>query len=413
MRIGILTYHCVPNFGAQLQTLSTMSYLRKAGHDPIVLNWYPHDLEEIYAKSIPQCQNHCQMDFAIQNFPLSKRCSTEKELIQEISDLKIDAIFEGSDALFKYVPLQWRWILKMGKYKPRLIHDAPPSVERLHGNPFFGGFIKRLAHNIPVSVYAVSSQNCPYRQMLAIERNVMKKSLDNFKLISVRDEWTRDMIKSIGVSQNIDIYPDPVFAFNQNAGDLVPSKKDMLTKYNLTDKYILISFRTGLCPDDYIQSLADTIEKNGYQPVSLTMPEGSNCGTLNKQISVPISPLDWYALIKYSSGYIGERMHPIIVCLHNAVPFFVFDEYGGNRYNKLIFPRPISYNETSSKIYLIVHDASFDNNWYSYYFAEERPSAEKILDLLENFSKSQCEKFALFKYDKYVEGMNNILKSFE
>ena len=47
MRIGVLTYHCPPNFGAQLQAVSTVGYLRRVGHDVIVLNWYAKDLEEL------------------------------------------------------------------------------------------------------------------------------------------------------------------------------------------------------------------------------------------------------------------------------------------------------------------------------------------------------------------------------
>ena len=51
MRIGVLTYHCPPNFGAQLQAVSTVGYLRRVGHDVIVLNWYAKDLEEMYTSS--------------------------------------------------------------------------------------------------------------------------------------------------------------------------------------------------------------------------------------------------------------------------------------------------------------------------------------------------------------------------
>lgn len=39
------------------------------------------------------------------------------------------------------------------------------------------------------------------------------------------------------------------------------------------------------------------------------------------EISLPLSPIDWYALIKYSSGYIGNNMHPIVVSLHNQISF--------------------------------------------------------------------------------------------
>ena len=50
-------------------------------------------------------------------------------------------------------------------------------------------------------------------------------------MISVRDTWTQKMVcKITGLSQ-VDIYPDPVFAFNQNAGHLVPSKDKILKKF--------------------------------------------------------------------------------------------------------------------------------------------------------------------------------------
>ena len=43
MKIGILTYHSVYNFGANLQVLSTVGYLKNNGFEPIVINWIPED----------------------------------------------------------------------------------------------------------------------------------------------------------------------------------------------------------------------------------------------------------------------------------------------------------------------------------------------------------------------------------
>lgn len=54
------------------------------------------------------------------------------------------------------------------------------------------------------------------------------------------------------------------------------------------------------------------------------MPENDfSLSSTDVTISIPLNPIDWYALIKYSKGYIGERMHPIVVSLHNSVPFIV------------------------------------------------------------------------------------------
>ena len=39
MRIGLLTYHWVANYGANLQALSTYCYLDNNGYNPIIINW--------------------------------------------------------------------------------------------------------------------------------------------------------------------------------------------------------------------------------------------------------------------------------------------------------------------------------------------------------------------------------------
>ena len=43
MRIGLLTYHWVANYGANLQALSTYCYLDNNVYNPIIINWVPND----------------------------------------------------------------------------------------------------------------------------------------------------------------------------------------------------------------------------------------------------------------------------------------------------------------------------------------------------------------------------------
>lgn len=410
MRVGILTYHGVPNFGAQLQTLSTVCYLRNAGHEPIVLNWYPEDLTKIYRHIAPK-QLNAHNEFMLKYLPVSSLCRTEEELLKEIEGLNLDAIFLGSDALFKYIPIKKRWFIKMGKYKPRLVSVNVPSVEKLQGNPFFGGFLSKLTKNIPASVYAVSAQNTQFEKMIGKEKHLMKSFMSNFNLISVRDVWTKQMVESVMGVSNINIFPDPVFAFNQNVGDLIPSREEVYEKFGIKSDYVLISFRTHICSDEYIQSIANEAKKNGLIPIALTMPEGVRGNAVEKVISIPLSPMYWYALIKYASGYIGERMHPIIVCLHNSVPCYVFDEYGCQDMSKVIFPRPIKFKNESSKIYHIMNEANMLGNWYSYASNESHPTPSEILKKILNFDSKRCEMFSNFQYSKYSEGVNQVLNS--
>ena len=72
MKIGILTYHWVFNHGANLQTVSTIGYMRKIGHDPVVINWIPRDLEQAYLNYTIQAQVECFRKFQEEYYPLTE-----------------------------------------------------------------------------------------------------------------------------------------------------------------------------------------------------------------------------------------------------------------------------------------------------------------------------------------------------
>lgn len=412
MKIGLLTYHCQPNFGAQLQSASTVGYLRRMGHDVVVLNWYPADLEEMYARRVPKEQIDCHNRFTHEVLPISKKCKTEEELIAEIETLQLDAIIAGSDALFKYYPLNKRRHFSFRHLRYLNNHYQPLSCERLEGNPFFGKFISKLKQPIPAAAYAISSQNCPFTIMTSKEKKQMAEALANYQTISVRDTWTQQMISSITQNKDISIYPDPVFSFNQNYYQSVPTKEEILRKYQLENNYMLLSFSGKRISADYLDSLASEITKNKIQPVALPMPERLYSASIKKIIQLPLSPIDWYALIKYSCGYIGERMHPIVVCLHNAVPFFSFDEYG-NKGKKSWFSNELIYKPTSSKTYLIVSEAALLSNLFSYQDAKGLPDSKSIIDRILAFDTVKCQEFATQKQLAYERGMSAIISVIE
>lgn len=396
MKIGILTYHCVPNFGAELQALSTVGFFRQLGYEPIVLHWYPRDLEEMYSKRIPQKQMEIHNQFALNHLPLSKRCYTEDDLVTEINRLTIDFIFVGSDALFKYKPEKNRRFFS--KRKLKYIYTQSLSVEKLDGNPFFGGFISKLQKKVPACAFSVSSQNCPFQQMGFFEKRRMSKALSNFSSITVRDEWTKKMVEAITKQRNIKITPDPVFSFNENLNFNI-SKEDIIRKFHLKEKYILLSFSNWYIDQSYIQEIGKSIEENGYQPVILPMPERCNDFDIITKIDLPLDPLDWYYLIKYSSGYIGERMHPIVVSLHNAIPFFCFDEYGFSEN----VAGELKYIKASSKTYLILKKAELTNWMCSYQDKTSTlPSASSIINKIKDFPIEKCKNFSL-EYQNYYE----------
>lgn len=85
---------------------------------------------------------------------------------------------------------------------------------------------------------------------------------------------------------------------------------------------------------------------------------------------MPIDPMDWYCLIKYSHAYIGVLMHPIIVALHNAIPFFSFDQYG--------IRMGLYKNYKSSKTYHILREANLLDYHWSMVKGDKFPSPKML-----------------------------------
>lgn len=404
MKIGILTYHCIPNFGAQLQALSTVGFLKLNGHEPIVLNWYPRDLEEFYYKRAPKEQNKVQFEFAQKNMPVSNLCRTIPELTEEIKKLNLDAIILGSDALFDYTPEKHRY-----NFSLRRLKKAPIIVTSNHllPNPFWGSFNDELEQKVPLYGYAISSQNMPYKDLNKNERIELARLLTGFKNITVRDQWTKNMVQALIGKENIPVVPDPVFAFNQNVGN-IPSKKDIIEKYGLPEQYYLISFVYDILTEDYINSIIAKLEsETSISCVSFPMPDKLKKFKTKYHIELPLDPIDWYALIKYSNGYIGERMHPIVVCLHNSIPFYCFDQYGTK---KVIIPRILEkFIPESSKIYDILKKADLSSN-SCFYNQSDQLNIDRVITHFLSFDKEKCKNFSENKLNEYNQSMHSLMK---
>lgn len=407
MKIGILTYHCVTNFGAQLQTLSTIGYLKKHGHEPIVLNWFPKDLEEFYLRSHPRDQFDEQFRFAMEKMPVSNLCRSLDELSAEIDKLKLDAIFLGSDALFDYTPERTRYAFSIRQMR-RVPQNVDLTSNHLLPNPFWGSFGDCLKKQIPYCGFSISSQNMPYSKLNKEEKKEMKRLLNRFTSITVRDKWTKELVRSVSGRKDVIITPDPVFAFNNNT-DFLIKKNELLSKYNLPENYMLISFGKEILSDSFVNEVIKKIEiESNVTCVSFPMPRKLTKFNTKKCIELPLPTLDWYYLIKYSQGYIGELMHPIIVCLHNSVPFFSFDQYGTF---KTIVPRLWSkYLPKSSKIYDILGQAGFQSNMCPY-ICSNKITTDEVVKRILNFDKKMCSDFAKKQYLRYEKGMEMSIAS--
>ena len=399
MKIGILTFAKIANFGANLQAFSTYSYLEKLGYNPIIINWQPNDFIETTKKYDEQYREHIQ--FVDKYMKQTNLCFTENDINNEIKRCEIKAVIIGSDAVLQTFPFLAR--LRISK---RIFTIEKITSERLFPNAFWGTW--NTNGKIPVALMSASCQNTQFYYLPWHIKRKMYELIKQFSYISVRDSWTFSMIKQI-TNNNIlpPITPDPVFAFNQNIKDLIPTKDFICKQYNLSENYLLFSFK-----DPSIISmkwLSQFKESTKHECVALPMPNGIKFDHPNfKEITIPLSPLHWYALIKYSQGYIGQNMHPIIVALHNSVPFYCFDSYGIKKIS-----RTFVINKTS-KIYHILKEFDFLNNRCASSLRFSRqPSINTVLNAINSFDKEKCKITSEQKYKEYIHMMQNIISSFK
>ena len=127
--------------------------------------------------------------------------------------------------------------------------------------------------------------------------------------------------------------------------------------------------------------------------------------SLDKEIGLPLNPLEWYALIKYSSGYVGCNMHPIVASLSNTIPCCSFDNYGIAHFRIFIDKR-------GSKIYHIMKEFGvLQNRFRARGLFQETPPAEHVFELLRDFPKEQVRNTAKEYLNRYKTMMQEIENS--
>lgn len=389
-RIGILTYHWVANYGANLQMYSTYIFLKNQGYNPIVINWIPECGKRYYETVSGGGQMDCHLAFLKNHCDITREFSSSDEYESVIKEYNIEAIIVGSDSLFNIIKDSFD-LLHFRRKINTIDHKFP--------NPFWC-----YKTETPHVALSVSSQNASYRDFSS-EAKEIARALNNFKIITVRDTWTRDMVSYFTKGKVIPrVTPDPVFGFNNNV-QTNETAETIRAKYGLPEKYILFTFNEGRmkAPFIWILRIKELFNKDGYSCIYLPRSTGGQKLELDYEIKMPIDPLDWYNLIRFSNGYVGVLMHPIIVCLHNAVPCFSFDHYGKG-------PILMS-NMKSSKIYHIMNKADLLDNHYFLRNHIRFPQPEYVYEKIKNFPIQRIRDFSDKQSDECLANMRDLVNA--
>lgn len=405
MKIGLLAYHAACNFGAFLQLLSTVEYIKKRGDEPIVINWIPKDFRKDYEKrSLPEVRE-LYARLREQYYPMTELCETAKQVAKVIEKENIEAVIIGSDAVTQHHPLRGRI------YFPcrRIIYIGRPTSDRLYPNCFWGSFCRYLKKPVPVSVISGSSQDSKYYYIKGTTKAKMKQSILGFRYMSVRDDWTQKMIEYLTDGEVIpEVTPDPVFAFNHNAAHLLPSKEEICGKFNIPENYVILSFKGSKSVNqEWISEFQALANSDGLACVKLPYADAPAFGNIQYSVGDAITPLEWYTLIKYSKGYVGNNMHPIVTSITNGVPFYCFDNYG------IAVIDGKETNGESSKIYHILKQADLlENRIFTLGKSYVPKSPKEVYTSLINFKIEKEKTFAEYYYHRYERMMKKLFKLF-
>lgn len=317
MKVAVLTFHAVPNFGANLQALSTVTALRGMGHDPLILNWRPPKLSRMYEADISAAQRACHEEFCAECLPQSEPVPDEKGLVSICEEWRPDRIVVGSDAVFR--------MALGGK------DDRDPTEAAAYPNPFWMRWAARLSAPVPFAALSASAGGTAIHRIRGARRRDLARDLRRFRSITVRDWWTRLMVLWV-TGRAVPVTPDPTAVLRARVS--VPERFSLPSALRRRPFWAVSLGGKVKGNAAWLARFKESANRAGYDVCNLANPEGAQDFPADVTVDTPLHPLQWLQILRSAAGYLGERFHPVIISLFHGKPVVAVDSYS-NGYTKL------------------------------------------------------------------------------
>lgn len=300
-KLGILTYHYIPNNGAFLFSYSLQKLLQKelSAYDIDIINYksprlalYEYFKRFKITQSAPWFYNQRAILWEKQikenlrlnsGFPIG----INEEWARRIISKSYKAIVTGMDV----------WCLT--------VRTERPKFPNLYWNPS-GPEIIKIA-------YAVSAYNSDLKLINRFSEKI-SGFLSEFNMIGSRDRFTMELVQKYRKcpQEILDLIPDPTFTYDFPRTQVFEKLQSM--GWNPTNPTLGLAFSGD-------RKLGSEIYKyyksRGYQILALGMllPEADiNLGHV-------LTPFEWAEAFRYLNFCISDRFHGTIFCLLNQTPF--------------------------------------------------------------------------------------------
>ncbi len=395
MNIAILTYHRPYNFGANLQAWATTLYLKKLGHNPVILDYYPDENRDVYRKMVPEIQWAAHDNFIEKALPLSPKLSNKRELIGYVESMQFNGIIVGSDAV-------WSWSKELKDMPPYFLDwlIETPSISK-----------------IPSAIMSVANMSNGFKHLSLKEREHLKNLIEHMSFVSVRDKWTKYVINRdiFNGDEYIKILnPDPVLVLK----DLLPKPPEMHCSQNYGDYFVCTLPKSCYIMEKWVYKLKKYANEKGFKLIELPLPEGISNLSFDYTVPYPLDPLDWYNWIINSKGFIGLRFHSIISAISGDIPFLSVDAYGDSLKVRKMFNYIKMYKiarlyDYKSKIYQLLNDIDMKERRVHGIRGLQAMSPKLTIKKLINCDKKKIVSARESLENIYVLNMEKILNVFK
>lgn len=307
MRIGILTFHIAQNYGAVLQCYALQEVLKEKGYDVEIVDYRPQSLLNYYKI------------FNVQRLMSCNSLEFVKNIVREI--IKMPNRFRRYVAFQHFINNKLNLSAKIKGRDIPCYYDVyiigsdqvwNPKMTDGFDSIYFGNLNFTKGKKVYIA-YAVSMEE----QKLGTDDILfIKKSLNNFDFISVREELLAKFLNPL-TDKDIKVVLDPTLLLNRHVWEII-------AKRLIKKKYVLVyQTRTNSNMLKIANEIAENIDAVVVEVTASLFVSFSK----NKIQSA--TPEEFVGLVKYASFVVTTSFHGTIFSVIFNRPFYCI-ELGDN-----------------------------------------------------------------------------------
>lgn len=327
MKVGIITFHRVINYGGVLQAYALQQAIRKCAdsdvsveiidyinpyfqqqYAPFSIKMLRHPkslLTKVYLAKYKRVRNRKFASFVTKYMTLGSKKIKAKDLLVECE--KYDKLITGSDQVWnpECTGGDFAYFLELNGTAEKYSYAASFAVEKL--NPIF--------------------------------KDRIKECLSGYRRISVREEAGVEIVKNL-LEKTVDIMPDPTLLINAQQWRILETKLE-----SLPEKYNLIIQMGGKIED--LQMHAKKLSEDA-PVVYVNLAQRPVEGLIN---ICTASPEEWLYIIDHADNIITNSFHGCIFSILFHKSFYYELTKGKNSNSRLItLAKNLGFEERNVKL---------------------------------------------------------------